>query len=144
VTSPAAAVLDALRASGVRITAPRRAVVTALVESADHVTADELAERVQAAEPDVHLSTVYRTLDALEKLGVVTHVHMGHGRAVYHLSESMHTHAVCEDCGMVVELPDDVLDAVRDRLRSETGFEVDPHHFALVGRCRHCVSTSRA
>jgi Fur family ferric uptake transcriptional regulator len=51
----------------------------------------------------------------------------------------MHTHAVCEDCGMVVELPDDVLDDVCERLRGLTGFEVDPHHFALVGRCRDCA-----
>lgn len=138
-TTQAEAVLDGLRASGVRITAPRRAVVTALVDSADHITADELAALVAAAEPDVHLSTVYRTLDALEKLGVVTHVHMGHGRAVYHLTDRMHQHAVCEDCGAVVELPDDVLHDVQQRLRRETGFEVDPHHFALVGRCQHCA-----
>jgi len=137
-------VLEELRSSGVRITAPRRAVVTALVDADDHLTADELAARVAAAEPDVHLSTVYRTLDALERTGVVTHVHLGHGRAVYHLTDRLHQHAVCEDCGAVVELPDDVLRDVQTRLRRETGFEVDPHHFALVGRCRHCASTSRA
>ncbi|HEX4904268.1 MAG TPA: Fur family transcriptional regulator [Acidimicrobiales bacterium] len=139
-TSRAGAVLDALRASGVRITAPRRAVVTALVEADDHLGADELAARVASDEPDVHLSTVYRTLDALERIGVVTHVHLGHGRAVYHLTDRLHQHAVCEDCGAVVELPDDVLDDVRARLRRETGFEVDPHHFALVGRCGGCAS----
>lgn len=137
-TSRAGAVLDALRASGVRITAPRRAVVTALVEAEDHIGADELAARVAEAEPEVHLSTVYRTLDALERIGVVTHMHLGHGRAVYHLTDRLHQHAVCEDCGAVVELPEDVLDDVRARLRRETGFQVDPHHFALVGRCRGC------
>jgi Fe2+ or Zn2+ uptake regulation protein len=47
---------------------------------------------------------------------------------------------VCEDCGAVVELPDDVLDDVRERLRRDTGFEIDPHHFALVGRCSGCAS----
>jgi Fe2+ or Zn2+ uptake regulation protein len=135
----ATAVLDALRAGGVRITAPRRAVVAALVDAEDHVTADELAARVAASEPDVHLSTGYRTLEALEKLGVVSHVHLGHGRAVYHLTERLHTHAVCEDCGVVVELPGDLLHDVEQRLRRETGFEVDPHHFALVGRCRDCA-----
>ncbi len=136
--------LDALRASGVRVTDARRAVVTALVDADDHLTADDLAARVAGAEPDVHRSTVYRSLDALEKIGVVTHVHLGHGRAVYHLTERLHHHAVCEDCGAVVELPNDVLDDVQARLRRETGFEVDPHHFALVGRCRQCASTSRA
>ena len=133
-------VLAAIRASGVRVTAPRRAVVEALVAADDHVTADDLAARIAVAAPDVHLSTVYRTLDALERLGVVTHVHLGHGRAVYHLTDRMHQHAVCEACGAVVELPDDVLGEVQARLRRETGFEIDPHHFALVGRCAHCAS----
>jgi Fur family ferric uptake transcriptional regulator len=139
-TDRATAVLDGMRASGVRVTAARRAVVQALVEAADHVTADDLAAAVARAEPDVHLSTVYRTLDALEKLGVVTHVHLGHGRAVYHLTDHLHQHAVCEACGHVVELPDDVLHDVVDRLARETGFVIDPHHFALVGRCAHCAS----
>jgi len=132
-------VLEGLRAAGVRVTAARRAVVHALVDADDHVTADELAERIADRQPDVHRSTVYRTLDALERLGVVTHVHLGHGRAVYHLTDRMHQHAVCEGCGLVVELGDDVLGEVQARLERETGFVVDPHHFALVGRCRHCA-----
>jgi Fe2+ or Zn2+ uptake regulation protein len=139
-TDRAAAVLDGMRASGVRITAARRAVVEALVAADDHVTADDLAAAVASAAPDVHLSTVYRTLDALEKLGVVTHVHLGHGRAVYHLTDHLHQHAVCEACGHVVELPDDVMRDVQTRVRRETGFQLDPHHFALVGRCAHCAS----
>jgi Fur family ferric uptake transcriptional regulator len=133
-----AELLDGLRARGVRLTAPRRAVIAALVADEDHVTADVLAARVAAALPEVHLSTVYRTLDALEQLGVVTHVHLGHGRAVYHLTQSLHHHAVCEACGVVVHLPDDVLAGVQRRLREEADFEVDPHHFALVGRCAAC------
>jgi Fur family ferric uptake transcriptional regulator len=136
-----AAVLDGMRASGVRVTAARRAVVQALVAADDHVTADDLAAAVAVAAPDVHRSTVYRTLDALERLGVVTHVHLGHGRAVYHLTDHLHQHAVCEACGMVVELPDDVLRDVVERLARETGFEIDPHHFALVGRCRYCAAS---
>ena len=131
--------LARLRGAGVRVTRARHAVIEALVAGEhDHVTADALAARVAAAAPDVHLSTVYRTLDALEQLGLVTHVHLGHGRAVYHLTDRLHHHAVCETCGWVVELPEDVLADVQQRLRHETGFEIDPHHFALVGRCAGC------
>jgi Fe2+ or Zn2+ uptake regulation protein len=133
-----AELLEALRARGVRLTAPRRAVIAALVADEDDVTADVLAARVASAVPEVHLSTVYRTLDALEQLGVVTHVHLGHGRAVYHLTDRIHHHAVCERCGAVVHLPRDVLADVQQRLRDEADFEVDPHHFALVGRCAAC------
>ena len=137
-------ILARFTAAGGRRTASRQAIVEAVVGAGGHVTAEQIASTVQARFPSVTLSTVYRTLEALEELRVVDHVHLGHGRAVYHLTDHMHTHAVCEDCGMVVELPDDLLDSVRSRLRDETGFEVDPHHFALVGRCAHCASTSRA
>jgi Fur family ferric uptake transcriptional regulator len=97
---------------------------------------------VRARHPEVHLSTVYRSLDAFERLGVVTHVHLGHGRATYHLAEELHHHAVCEGCGAVVELPDDLLGAVVHRVRGEFGFEVDAHHFALSGRCAACATSN--
>lgn len=110
----------------------------AFVASGDHVTADELAERVQERFPSVNLSTVYRTLDALEDVGIVDHVHLGHGRAVYHLTTDDHQHIVCESCERVVELPIDHLEPFLEMVRREYGFEVDRRHFAIVGRCERC------
>ena len=133
-----AALLDLLRTNGVRVTVPRRAIVESLVELGSHVTAEELGAHVRTRYPEVHESTVYRTLDRLTSLGVVEHVHLGHGRAVYHLPGSGHQHLHCDRCGVVVEAPDalfaDVVGAV-DRLY---GFELDLDHFALGGRCRQC------
>ena len=113
--------------------------MTALVDADAHVTADDLAERVQAEHPDVHRSTIYRSLDALERLGVVDHVHLGHGRAVYHLADELHQHLVCEECGAVIEVPDDLFDDLGRRLRSTYGFAIRPHHFAVLGRCKACT-----
>jgi Fur family ferric uptake transcriptional regulator len=132
--------LSLLRARRGRVTTARRAVLAALLDRGDHVTADELADDVRARHPEVHLSTVYRSLDAFERLGVVTHVHLGHGRATYHLVDELHHHAVCEGCGAVVELPDDLLGAVAERVHREFGFEVEAHHFALSGRCASCAA----
>ena len=131
-----------LRERGVRVTTARRAVLAALLDHPDHVSADDLAAAVQADHPDVHLSTVYRTLEAFERLGVVTHVHLGHGRAIYHLTDEVHHHAVCERCNAVVELPADLFDDLRERLRREHRFEADPHHFALIGLCSACAAAS--
>ena len=131
-------ILDALRREGGRVTSARRALVTALVEADAHVTADDLAAEVQAQHPEVHRSTIYRSLDALERLGVVDHVHLGHGRAVYHLTDDAHNHLVCESCGAVIEVPDDLFDGIGRDLRDEYGFAIRPHHFAVLGRCRAC------
>ena len=131
--------LAGLRRRGARVTTARRAVLATLLASEGHASAEDLADAVQADHPDVHLSTVYRTLDAFEQLGVVAHVHLGHGRATYHLAEELHHHAVCDRCGAVLQLPLALFEDVAGRLLDEHGFVAEPHHFAVVGRCRECV-----
>jgi Fur family transcriptional regulator, ferric uptake regulator len=133
-------VLGLIRRRGGRVTGTRRAVVTALLAGrGEHLSAEDVAARVQAARPEVHLSTVYRTLEALEDLGVASHVHLGHGPSTYHLAVEAHHHAVCDGCGRVVELPVDLFDEVARQVADSTGFQIDPAHFALPGRCRSCA-----
>lgn len=131
-------ILDQLRAAGGRVTPARRALVGALLEAAGHVTADDLAEAVQRSHPDVHRSTIYRTLDALEALGVVDHVHLGHGRGVYHLLDDPHQHLVCEVCSAVIEAPDELFEPLANKLVADYGFVLRPNHFAVLGRCAAC------
>jgi Fur family transcriptional regulator, ferric uptake regulator len=132
-------ILDELREQGGKVTAPRRAIITALVEAGEHVTAEELGDAVRAVDPEIHLSTVYRTLETLTELGVVRHVHLGHGPAVYHLSDDAHYHLVCNRCGSIVELPPDAFDEFGDRVQRDYGFRLDARHFALGGYCRKCA-----
>ena len=132
------AILGLLRERGGRLTTARRAIITALLGAGGHVTADELAAAVQGAHPDVHLTTIYRCLDALEELGVVDHAHLGHGRAVYHLTDEPHLHLVCDRCGTVVEVPDALFEDLAGRLQAAYGFAIRPRHFAVLGRCQEC------
>src|SRR5438874_1642470 len=97
-----------------------------------------MAERVQHRFPSVNISTVYRTLDTLTDLGVVDHVHFGHGRAVYHLRDEAHQHLYCERCERVEELPANKLRPFVHLLEREYGFELDRRHFAIVGTCGPC------
>jgi Fe2+ or Zn2+ uptake regulation protein len=130
-----------LRARGGRVTGARRGVLASLLAADGHLTAEELTMSVQAAQPDVHLSTVYRSLDALEQLGLVDHVHLGHGRAVYHLTDNPHQHLVCEACGAVIEVPDSTFSELAEQLRTRHGFALRPNHFAVLGRCSACRTT---
>lgn len=130
--------MDRFVAAGGRRTATRQAIVEAIVDAGGHVTADEVAEAVQGRFPSINLSTVYRTLDALTDLDVLHHVHLGHGRAVYHLAEDGHQHLFCERCGRVQELPSAEFDPLRSMLERDHGFTLDDRHFALVGLCRQC------
>jgi Fur family ferric uptake transcriptional regulator len=103
-----------------------------------HLSAERIAELVQAQLPDVAESTIYRTLTALEGSGIVEHVHLGHGPSTYHLTFDPHHHLVCEQCERVIEVPDDCFAAVAAQLDERYGFEVSFRHFAILGRCREC------
>jgi Fe2+ or Zn2+ uptake regulation protein len=134
-----AEVLTHLSSSGHRITTPRRHIVTALVGAGGHLTAEEIAAAVQERDPSVHLATVYRTLEALERLGVVIHIHLGHGRAIYHLADSSHYHLYCQICGSVQEIPQAELDNLFEVVASSYGFKPSLGHFAIIGTCGRCM-----
>jgi len=131
-------VLETLRDHAKRITGPKRAVVEVLVGAEDHLTADEVTQRVQLLRPDVSPSTVYRILDELEDLALVVHSHAGHAAAVYHLSGRSHGHVTCESCHVTFEVSSDVFNRLANELLSSLGFELNRHHVALSGLCAHC------
>ncbi|HVB91864.1 MAG TPA: transcriptional repressor [Acidimicrobiales bacterium] len=130
--------LELVRSHGGRITSSRRFLLRALFDSEGHRTAEELATEVHAQAPDIHLSTIYRNLEELERLGVIVHAHMGHGPATYHLASSVHGHFVCEECGTLIEAPDALFNGLAKAARAQFGFSIDPHHFAMLGRCAEC------
>ncbi len=136
--------INALRSQGLRITAARRAVCSIVARRhSEHLTAASILEEVQA-DPAARAdqSTVYRTLDALEEAGLLVHSHLGHGAAVYHLaSEARHQHVVCSRCGATASVPAAGLSEWLTQLQETTGFEVDPTHFAITGRCPDCIGT---
>jgi Fur family transcriptional regulator, ferric uptake regulator len=131
-----------LREGGARVTTARRLVLTALVQGARHLTAEELLTIVRAMAPDVHASTVYRNLEELERLGVVVHTHLGHGPATYHLATEAHGHLVCERCGATLEAPPDLFDAMARGAKNRLGFVLRPYHFAVLGLCSACAEVS--
>jgi Fur family ferric uptake transcriptional regulator len=128
-----------LRAEGRRITAARRNLADALAEAETLVSAEELIARLQVNHPDLAPSTVYRLLVDLESLGLVSHVHLGHGPAYYCLADARHVHLVCDACGVATELSPEVVDVMVATLRSAFGFQAGFHHFSIDGLCQKCL-----
>ncbi len=128
-----------LRARGYRLTAQRQLVLEAVGELG-HATPEEISAAVRRTASGVNISTVYRTLELLEKIGLVRHTHLGHGAPTYSVSTNDdHVHLVCRDCDGVEEASTDLVADVVQRLAAEKGFSVDVGHFALFGRCRSCA-----
>jgi Fur family transcriptional regulator, ferric uptake regulator len=142
-TNPWADVSVTLRSRGMRWTPQRRLLLRVLEESRGHVTATELIERCRAADPQTTPSTVYRTLDVLEELGLVQHAHGVDGREEYHvLPQSEHGHLHCIGCGKSWEIDADEAAALVASLHAERGFAVDMSHLSVAGRCAECQETA--
>ena len=139
------AAIGRLRQKSARVTKARRALIDLLARCEDHLSADDIADRMaDDASRDVastHRATVYRTLDSLVRVGIVAHVHLPHGAATYHLvdADRAHLHLLCRECGQIIDAAPDLLDGVQERLASSAGFRLDPDHVALTGWCRACA-----
>ncbi len=133
-------VRDRLRARGLRWTPQRRLLIDVLAATDGHVTGADLVERCRAVDPATIPSTVYRTLDVLEALGLVRHAHGPDGREEYHvLPETVHGHLHCDACGGTWDIEATDAAGLVTELRVRRGFEVDLSHLTVVGRCRECL-----
>jgi Fur family ferric uptake transcriptional regulator len=127
-----------LRTHGFRIT-PQRQLVLEAVEHLRHGTPEEILIEVQRTASGVNLSTVYRTLEVLEDVDLVTHAHIGHGAPTYHaVDEDIHIHLVCDTCGIVSSAPSSIANAFIAELRAEHKFVTDISHMAMHGECESC------
>jgi Fur family ferric uptake transcriptional regulator len=133
--------IQGLKERGHRLTPQRQLILEAIESSAGHVSAESIHAKVAAQFPQVNISTVYRTLELLQELGMVTHTHFDDGVAQYHLSsEAPHQHMVCRRCGDEREIDVSVLDPVDRHLRERYGFVADLAHFAIIGHCARCAA----
>jgi Fur family transcriptional regulator, ferric uptake regulator len=139
VQAPWSEVREQLRARGLRWTAQRRVLLEALSGVEGHITGAELVERCRTADPATTPSTVYRTLDVLEELGIVRHAHAADGREEFHvLPEADHGHLHCLGCRETWEIGEHEASALVSALREERGFIVELSHLSVSGLCRDC------
>jgi Fur family ferric uptake transcriptional regulator len=135
-----AGVRDLLRARGLRWTPQRRTLIEVLSHADGHVTGADLVERCRALDATTTPSTVYRTLDVLEELGLLRHSHGADGREEFHVQpEAAHGHLHCIACGTTWEIGADEAAALVSSLERQRDFSVDLSHLSIAGRCAGCA-----
>jgi Fur family transcriptional regulator, ferric uptake regulator len=128
-----------LREQGLRLT-PQRELILRAVEELRHATPDEVLAQVRTQASSVNASTVYRTLEVLEELGLVRHTHLSDRAPTYHSTlEHEHVHVVCRRCHAVRSYDPDLVQPVVAAL-ADDGFTVDVGHLAIFGTCADCAS----
>lgn len=134
-----AGALRALRASGLRLSTPRRLLIEALFAGQEPVAAAHLARTLSLDE-----SSVYRNLEVLERHGLIRHIHLGHGPGLYALAGHEDAeYLYCERCAKLTTLTPEQLDPVREEIRRCFGHVARFGHFAIVGLCEHCAAEPR-
>jgi len=128
-----------LSRQGYRLTPQRVMILSAVEDSNDHISAEEIHAQIVAKYPNVNISTVYRTLELLKRLGLVTETDMGEGRVRYHpANKGHHHHLICRECGAIIELDEPLLAPLKSALLQEYKFSADLKHLAIFGRCVNC------
>ena len=129
--------VEVLREHGHRVTRPRQAVWHALVATADHLTAEELARVV----PEADLASIYRALSLFEELGLVRQSRIGPAEAATHWElahPDEHFHVVCDACGFVDHHVGTLVQSIRTHLAGDHGFMADRVELRVTGRCHRC------
>jgi Fur family ferric uptake transcriptional regulator len=136
---PESSLPELLRSRGLRLTAQRQLILEAVLELG-HATPEQVHASVREVAAGVNITTIYRTLELLERLGLVTHTHLSHGSPTYHAAgEGQHVHLVCRSCGTVDDIEPELVRPLADRLAGQRGFLVDIGHVALFGVCVNCA-----
>jgi len=132
-------IIGKLTEQGYRLTPQRIMILSAIENSDDHISAEEIHAQIVAKYPHVNISTVYRTLELLKRLGLVTETDLGGGRVRYHpAAKGHHHHLVCQECGAIIDLDESLLSPLKSALLREYKFSADLRHLAIFGRCSNC------
>ena len=131
---------ERLRASGHRLT-PQRELVLAAVETLGHATPDEVYAEVRTHSDAINLSTVYRTLELLDELGLIKHAHLTDRAPTYHAAGGHeHAHLVCRGCHRVISVGVEKVQGALTGLVAEQGFTPDYGHLTVFGQCADCAA----
>jgi len=132
--------MSMLREQGMRVSAARRLVIEALFAAPGPVSAEQIASGLGGELLPSDLTSVYRNLEALERVGLVRHFHAGHGPGLYTLASRVgQDHLACQVCGSVETVPAAELEPARALIRERFGFIASFDHFPIVGTCRRCA-----
>ena len=132
-------VMERLRTRGYRMTPQRRAIVEEIMQTTGHISPQTIAQRVRDRIPGVNPSTIYRTLDLLEELGVLSHAHLEKGPEYHRAMEHDHVHLICSRCHNSQSLSEEETQPLKDLVAKHNGFVADFTHFAISGLCAECL-----
>jgi len=128
-----------LNVPGLRVTSQRALILEIIRHGKEHLDADEVYRRARQKQPRLSLSTVYRTLQTLKKLGLIEEVHFDETHHHYEMKPpTEHHHLVCLGCGRVVEFQYPLARLVKRNVAEAKNFEITGSEVRMTGYCPTC------
>ncbi|MCR2807795.1 Fur family transcriptional regulator [Paenibacillus soyae] len=135
--------IEQLKMNGVRMTPQRHAILSCLMESKSHPTADEIYKTLSPAYPSMSVATIYNNLRLFVEAGLVRELTYGDDSSRFDADLSDHYHAICKSCGQIVDFGYPPLLEVEKAASIETGFTVQGHRMEIYGLCSSCNSSDK-
>lgn len=138
------ALKEDLKKKGYKLTPQRRAILDIIVDcEGKHLTAEEIYDEVKKTCPEIGLATVYRTMQLLDEIGVISKLNLDDGCIRYEINLNKsechnHHHLICKKCGKIIEVEDDLMDNVEDKIQSAYKFKILDHDVKFYGLCEEC------
>lgn len=137
-------VSEKLRKKGYKFTPQRKAILDVVAESVGlHLSSEEIYDLVKAKSPDIGLATVYRTVQLLVDLEVLSKLNLDDGFVRYELNDHdsdqhHHHHLICSECGKIIEVKEDLLDSIEKEIEEKYKFQIKDHKLKFFGLCLSC------
>ena len=136
---------ERIRSQGFKLTLPRQLILDMLNKTKHHLSADEIYIFLRRRYPQIGLTTVYRTLEMLTRLGLINKFDFGDGRSRYELKkEEHHHHLICKKCGKVIDCKEFVdeeaalIKKIEESLSKKYSFKINFHRIYFYGICKEC------
>ncbi|MBC2576792.1 Fur family transcriptional regulator [Peptostreptococcus canis] len=135
---------EKLKATGFKITPQRRAIIEVLIENENsHLSSEEIYDKVRANCPEIGLATVYRTMQLLDEINGISKLNLDDGCIRYEINiegeeNHHHHHLICKECGAIIEVKEDLLEAIEEKVENMYNFEIFDHDLKFYGKCENC------
>ena len=135
---------DKLKETGFKITPQRRAILEILLENDDkHLSSEEIYDMVRVSCPEIGLATVYRTIQLLSEVGLLSKLNLDDGCIRYEIrlnkdEKHNHHHLICKNCSKIIEVQEDLLESIENKIQEIYKFDIIDHDVKFFGICEDC------
>ncbi len=134
---------ERLKDLGLKLTPQRRATLEVIFNNkGKHLNTEEIYDLVKEKCPEIGLATVYRTLQLLDEMGLISKINLDDGCSCYefnnHEDDHQHHHLICQNCGAIIEVEIDLLDQLEEEIEKVYHFKIKDHKVKFFGICSQC------